>query len=163
MPARPAVKVRRIYDPPATGEGYRALVDRLWPRGVRRVLGLFDEWAKDAAPSPELRRWYGHEAAKFSEFASRYRSELASPPACTAVAHLAERASTGPLTLLTATKDVEHSGAIVLAKVVEEETAAWTPAHKTRVHNSRLSHFRSAALIPARPPMQPLREHRPIG
>jgi uncharacterized protein YeaO (DUF488 family) len=113
------VKIRRIYEPPTGVEGYRALVDRLWPRGVKASPELFDEWAKDAAPSADLRRWYGHEPAKFAEFARRYRAELDDPPARGTVQHLADISARGPLTLLTATKDVEHSGALVLAQVIE--------------------------------------------
>jgi len=114
-----AVKVRRVYDPPTGEEGYRALVDRLWPRGVKASPDLFDEWVKDAAPSADLRRWYGHDPAKFAEFAKRYRAELAHPPAKAAVQHLVDISGRGPLTLLTATKDVEHSGATVLAQAIE--------------------------------------------
>ncbi len=113
-----AVSVRRIYDAAGGGEGHRVLVDRLWPRGVKRTPDLFDEWAKDAAPSPELRRWYGHDPAKYEEFARRYRDELERPPARDAVAGLAARAAREPVTLLTATRDVEHSGARVLADVI---------------------------------------------
>jgi uncharacterized protein YeaO (DUF488 family) len=112
------VRVRRIYDPPTKDEGYRALVDRLWPRGVKSSPGLFDEWAKDAAPSPELRRWYGHDPAKFSEFAKRYRAELVCSPAREVVERLSEISTHGTLTLLTATKDVDHSGAKVLAELI---------------------------------------------
>ncbi len=113
-----AVTVRRIYDA-AEAEGYRVLVDRLWPRGVKKTPDLFDEWAKEAAPSPELRRWYGHDPARYAEFERRYRAELRHAPASDAVAALAERAAREPLTLLTATRDVEHSGAHVLAEAIE--------------------------------------------
>jgi uncharacterized protein YeaO (DUF488 family) len=120
------VKIRRIYDPPTGAEGYRALVDRLWPRGVKASPDLFDEWAKDAAPSADLRRWYGHDPAKFAEFARRYRAELDDPPARSTIQHLADISARSPLTLLTATKDVEHSGALVLAQVIEA-----TPSSRT--------------------------------
>ncbi len=119
-PKKASVTIRRVYDPPGEAEGYRALVDRLWPRGVKRTPELFDEWAKDAAPSAELRRWYGHDPAKFAEFADRYRAELEQPPARDGVAHLAELGGRAPLTLLTATRDVERSGAFVLARVIQE-------------------------------------------
>ncbi len=113
------VVVRRIYEAGDDGGGYRVLVDRLWPRGVKRTPELFDEWAKDAAPTPELRRWYGHDPSRFDEFARRYRAELTQPPARGTVASLTARAAHAPLILLTATRDVEHSGAHVLADVVE--------------------------------------------
>ena len=121
-----AVNIRRIYDPPAGAEGYLALVDRLWPRGVKASPDLFDEWAKDAAPSADLRRWYGHDPAKFAEFARRYRDELGRAPARSTVQHLADISARGLLTLLTATKDVEHSGALVLAQVIEAMPSSGT-------------------------------------
>jgi uncharacterized protein YeaO (DUF488 family) len=105
-------EVRRIYDDGATG--YRVLIDRLWPRGVKKSDADLDEWLKDAAPTTELRRWYGHDPELFTEFARRYRAELRRPPASDAVGHLLELASTQPVVLLTATADVEHSGARVL-------------------------------------------------
>jgi len=86
---------------------------------VRRTPDLLDEWAKDAAPSTELRRWYGHDPDRYSEFARRYREELERQPACQALTRLAGIASHQPLILLTATKDVEYSGAMVLAAAIE--------------------------------------------
>lgn len=118
MSRRRTVSVRRVYEGPQE-DGYRALVDRLWPRGMTRTPDLFDGWAKDAAPSTELRRWYGHDPAKYAEFARRYRSELHQPPASEAVARLASVADRQALVLLTATRDVEHSGAHVLAAVLQ--------------------------------------------
>ena len=108
------LEVRRIYHDDAGPAGYRVLVDRLWPRGVKKADANLDEWLKDAAPSTELRRWYGHDPERFPEFARRYRAELRRPPAALAVDHLLELGSTQPLVLLTATGDVEHSGACVL-------------------------------------------------
>jgi uncharacterized protein YeaO (DUF488 family) len=87
----------------------------LWPRGVTKDDAALDEWAKDVAPSPELRRWYGHDAAKFEEFARRYGDELRHGTAAEAVAHLLEVARGRPVTLLTATRDLARSGARVLA------------------------------------------------
>ena len=105
--------VGRIYDGDRS-EGYRVLVDRLWPRGVTRQAAALDEWVKDVAPSPELRRWYGHDPARFDGFAERYREELERPPASQAVAHLRDLAGRERVLLLTATRDVERSGARVL-------------------------------------------------
>ena len=107
-------EVRRIYDGGAGSGGYRVLVDRLWPRGIKKADAHLDEWLKDVAPSTELRRWYGHDPAKYREFARRYRAELQQPPASDAVDHLVRIGSMRPLVLLTATADVEHSGARVL-------------------------------------------------
>ena len=110
------VRVRRVYDPPGPADGHRVLVDRLWPRGLAKSAAAVDEWLRAVAPSDELRRWYGHEVAKFPEFRDRYLAELGTPERAEALAHLRELADPGPLTLLTATKDVEHSQAAVLAE-----------------------------------------------
>jgi uncharacterized protein YeaO (DUF488 family) len=110
---RPRFVVARVYDDRAPGR-YRVLVDRLWPRGIRKRDASFDEWPKDLAPSTGLRRWYGHDPTRFDEFARRYRDELAHPPASDAVARLVGLAKHRPVTLLTAARDVQHSGARVL-------------------------------------------------
>ena len=92
------------------------LVDRLWPRGLSKSAAALDEWVRAVAPSDELRRWYGHEADKFPAFRDRYGAELQAPERAEALAHLRQLATSGPLTLLTATRDVEHSQAAVLAE-----------------------------------------------
>ncbi len=114
------VDIRRIYDEAESEGGHHLLVDRLWPRGVAKANAPIDEWAKELAPSTELRRWYGHDPAKFEEFARRYRDELGQSPASEAVAQLGARARRERIVLVTATRDVEHSGASVLAAVVSE-------------------------------------------
>lgn len=111
------VELRRVYDS-AAESGYRVLVDRLWPRGLTKTQAGLDEWFTDAAPSSDLRRWYGHRVERFQEFARRYRAELRRPPASAAVDRLIELARDQPVTLLTATRDVEHSGALVLHHVL---------------------------------------------
>jgi len=110
------VRVRRVYDAPDPADGRRVLVDRLWPRGLSKSAAALDEWLRAVAPSDELRRWYGHEVGKFAEFRDRYLAELRTPERAEALAHLRELADPGPLTLLTATKDVQHSQAAVLAE-----------------------------------------------
>jgi uncharacterized protein YeaO (DUF488 family) len=110
----PSFRVVRVYDDVARHHGYRVLVDRLWPRGVSKERAALDEWSKDVAPTDELRRWYGHDSARFDEFAHRYVAELRRPPASHAVAHLLDIAAKRPVTLLTATRDVERSAAQVL-------------------------------------------------
>ena len=110
----PSPILKRVYDPISDTDGTRILVDRLWPRGSTLADAALDEWLRDAAPSTDLRRWYGHDVARFDEFARRYRAELRRPPASDVVRHLTELARIGTLTLLTATRDVEHSGALVL-------------------------------------------------
>lgn len=106
------INLHRVYD--ADHGGYRVLVDRLWPRGIAKADASLDEWAKDLAPSAELRRWYGHDVARFEEFARRYRAELHQLPASSAMARLIGLSKTRSITLLTATRDVQHSGARVL-------------------------------------------------
>jgi len=105
--------LRRIYDADDSG-GYRVLVDRLWPRGISKEHAAIDEWVKDVAPSPDLRRWYGHDPEKFDEFARRYSAELAEPGPAGIVDRLRDQARSGPVVLLTATRDVDHSAARVL-------------------------------------------------
>lgn len=113
------VEVVRVYvDPERSGDEHRVLVDRLWPRGLKKEAADLDEWAKDAAPSAELRRWYGHVPERFGEFARRYRAELAEEPAAATVTELRGRARRQRLVLLTATRDVERSGAEVLRLVL---------------------------------------------
>ncbi|MGC8462732.1 MAG: DUF488 domain-containing protein [Acidimicrobiales bacterium] len=113
------VDVVRVYEDPGRSAGeHRVLVDRLWPRGVTKVAADLDEWARDVAPSTQLRRWYRHDPERFDEFARRYAAELAEEPAASAVAALARQARRGRLVLLTATRDVERSGAAVLAAVL---------------------------------------------
>lgn len=111
-----SITVARAYDKPTARAGHRVLVDRLWPRGVGKVDAPGDEWCKAVAPSAELRRWYGHVPERFEEFRRRYRVEMDHDPAAGAVADLRQAARRGPVVLVTATKDVEPSGARVLAE-----------------------------------------------
>ncbi len=116
------MKVVRVYqDPGRAGTERRVLVDRLWPRGLRRDAVDFDQWAKDVAPSSALRRWYGHVPERFGEFARLYREELKAEPAAAAVRELRRHAREEGLALLTATRDLEHSGAAVLREVLDGE------------------------------------------
>ncbi|GGT61298.1 DUF488 domain-containing protein [Actinomadura citrea] len=109
------VRLRRVYEPPSAEDGRRILVDRVWPRGLSKDRARLDEWEKDVAPSTELRKWYGHDAARFEEFTRRYDAELAEPERAAALDHLRELARQGTVTLLTATKDVDRSQAAVIA------------------------------------------------
>jgi uncharacterized protein YeaO (DUF488 family) len=112
------VQVRRVYDARSPDDGTRVLVDRLWPRGLAKETADLDEWCRAVAPSTELRTWYGHDPGRFPDFRRRYRDELVEPERAEAVAHLRELAGQRGLTLLTATRDVEISGATVLAEVL---------------------------------------------
>jgi uncharacterized protein YeaO (DUF488 family) len=116
MSQPPQVRARRVYEAPDAADGRRVLVDRLWPRGLAKVAAHIDEWLKAVAPSDELRRWYGHDPAKFEEFRRRYGEELRDPERAEALAHLREQAAAGPVTLLTATRDLEHSEATDLVE-----------------------------------------------
>jgi uncharacterized protein YeaO (DUF488 family) len=110
------IEIQRVYADPGRAGNHRILVDRLWPRGIKKEALDIDEWAKDLAPTTELRRWYGHDPERFAVFARRYRHELANDPGGPTVTRLCEIALKGPLTLLTATRDVERSGAAVLLR-----------------------------------------------
>jgi uncharacterized protein YeaO (DUF488 family) len=113
------VRVRRVYEARQQGDGRRVLVDRMWPRGMTKERADLDEWLKTVAPSTALRKWYGHDPARFLEFERRYRAELAvSPQAVSALRRLDELAEEGTLTLLTATKNEQLSEAAVLARIL---------------------------------------------
>ena len=114
------IRVRRVYEEPAAADGARVLVDRIWPRGLRKDAARLDEWAKDVAPSTELRTWYGHDPAKFAEFSRRYAAELNEPGAREALARLRALAAGRPVTLLTATRELDLSQAAVLAGLLRE-------------------------------------------
>jgi uncharacterized protein YeaO (DUF488 family) len=113
------VRLKRIYEAKAEGDGYRILVDRLWPRGIRKEAADIDLWLKDIAPSPELRRWFGHEQEKWTEFQRRYRAELRQNEA--AIAALRERVEAEKVvTLLYGAKDGEHNHAVVLRDLMKD-------------------------------------------
>lgn len=115
------VRIRRVYEPATPSDGRRVLVDRLWPRGLSRDKARLDEWLKAVSPSDELRHWYGHDPVKFAEFTRRYEAELTEPERAEALDKLRAEAMSGPLTLLTATRDLDHSQAAVLARLLAPE------------------------------------------
>ena len=123
------VRSGRIYDAPSSRDGARVLVNRIWPRGVRKADARLDAWARDVAPSGELRRWYAHDPARFAEFRRRYAAELSQGPARAALDELRALLQAGPVTLLTAARDVQHSQAAVLAGVLQPpeggDAACW--------------------------------------
>ncbi|HEX5141611.1 MAG TPA: DUF488 family protein [Dehalococcoidia bacterium] len=117
------VTLKRAYDEPAEEDGERYLVERLWPRGIKKEALNLTAWLKDVAPSTELRRWYGHQPERWPEFSRRYREELRSSAAHNALEQLVDAARKGDVTLVFAARDTEHSGAEVLKEVLEEELA----------------------------------------
>ncbi|MGO1524280.1 MAG: DUF488 domain-containing protein [Nesterenkonia sp.] len=114
------VVTKRIYDQAGHNDGTRVLVDRVWPRGVSKADAQLDDWVKDAAPSTELRKWFGHDPDRFDEFAEQYRRELDTDDGREAVQQLKAAVTGNRLTLLTATKDLENSHVVVLAEIVAE-------------------------------------------
>lgn len=112
------VRVKRVYDPPSRQDGRRILVDRLWPRGVSRKTVRIDEWARDLAPSTRLRRWFGHDPARWAEFQKRYRAELRARS--DRLAWLAGLARGGRITLVYAARDSDHNNARALQRLVAE-------------------------------------------
>ncbi|WP_026815188.1 DUF488 domain-containing protein [Arenibacter certesii] len=111
------IGIKRIYDAPEERDGYRILVDRIWPRGVSKEDAELDEWAKEIAPSDKLRKWFDHDPDKFMEFDKRYRLELQEKEE--KLNELREKAKENMLTLLYGAKDTEHNQAIVLKKILE--------------------------------------------
>src|SRR5580700_7291076 len=112
------IKIKRVYEKPAKEDGWRVLVDRLWPRGMKKDAAHVDVWMKDIAPSDALRRWFGHEPERWSEFQKKYRAELAKKREL--VAELKKMAKEhAALTLLFGAKDEEHNQAVVLADVLK--------------------------------------------
>jgi uncharacterized protein YeaO (DUF488 family) len=113
------VRVKRAYEPALTSDGYRVLIDRLWPRGVSREKARLDEWARELAPSATLRRWFGHDPARFAQFRRGYVEELAAQE--TKLRELRRRARNGTLTLVYGARDTEHNDATVLAEILRRE------------------------------------------
>jgi uncharacterized protein YeaO (DUF488 family) len=112
------VVTKRVYEPSASADGYRVLIDRLWPRGVSKAKAQLDAWEKDVAPSDELRHWYGHDPAKWAEFQKRYKAELNAPAAELVLDDLAQRARRGRVTLLFSSHAADISNAAVLEKLL---------------------------------------------
>lgn len=111
------VAIKRVYEEPKESDGTRILVDRLWPRGLTKEKARVDLWLKEVAPSTELRKWFGHDPKKWTEFQARYAQELKSHGE--QVAALKQEAARGPVTLLYGAKDEEHNEAAVLQKILQ--------------------------------------------
>ena len=118
---KPAIHIKRAYEPHAKTDGFRVLVDRLWPRGIKKEDAAVGEWAKDLAPTNELRKWFGHDPTKWPEFRTRYHRELNQPEQRAAIKELGRLAHTKTLTLLYGASDTEHNQAVVLKELIERE------------------------------------------
>lgn len=114
------IKLKRAYERAERGDGYRVLVDRLWPRGVKKEKLPLDEWAKELSPTAELRKSFGHDPAKWNEFRMRYQLELRAPLARKRIEALAQRALTSNVTLVYSARDEDHNNAVVLKRVLEQ-------------------------------------------
>jgi uncharacterized protein YeaO (DUF488 family) len=114
------IATKRAYEPASRGDGYRVLIDGLWPRGVSKAKAKLDAWEKDVAPSRELREWYGHDPAKWPEFRRRYTRELRAPAARAILIDLARRAKRGRVTLVYASRAAEISDVAVLERILKQ-------------------------------------------
>lgn len=110
------VQLKRAYDPPKRSDGTRVLVDRIWPRGVKKADAEIQEWMKDIAPSSALRKWFGHDPKKWDEFRNRYRAELKERPE--QLEHLRMLARKGPITLIYSARDQKHNNAVALRDLI---------------------------------------------
>jgi uncharacterized protein YeaO (DUF488 family) len=120
----PAILLKRAYDKPGRADGYRVLVDRLWPRGIKKEALRLDAWAKDLAPSTQLRKWFAHDPRRWSEFRKRYRAELKDSHAAGSVGKILDAARPARMiTLLYGAKDAEHNEAVVLRSLFERVAA----------------------------------------
>jgi uncharacterized protein YeaO (DUF488 family) len=113
------VRLKRVYDQPSSADGTRVLVDRLWPRGLSRQDVAADLWLREAAPSAPLRRWFGHDASRWDQFARRYRDELERQPEVLEL--LEDLRRRAPVTLIFGARDPDHNNAVVLRQILEKE------------------------------------------
>lgn len=111
-----AIKIKRIYEPFSKADKYRVLVDRLWPRGIKKEDAHIDIWLKEVAPSAELRKWFNHEPEKWKQFSKKYKAELKSSAALDELKQLAQEHKS--LTLLYAAKDEQHNNAVILQNIL---------------------------------------------
>ena len=118
------VRLQRAYDDPTPHDGHRVLVDRVWPRGRTKEALRLDTWARDLGPSTQLRKWFGHDPARWPEFQARYHAELGKPEQAQALDDLAAEARLGPVTLVYGARDREHNQAQVIADELERRLAA---------------------------------------
>jgi uncharacterized protein YeaO (DUF488 family) len=124
------IRLKRAYEPASPADGERVLVERLWPRGVTKSRAALDLWLKDVAPSPELRKWFGHDPAKWERFEQRYWKELQGPKEI--VELLRHKSARGTVTLVYGARDLEHNGAVALKRFLERENASSSKARPTQ-------------------------------
>lgn len=127
-----AIVIKRVYEPASARDGYRVLVDRLWPRGVSKAKAQVGLWLRDAAPSTALRRWFNHDPARWTEFRARYRAELRQH--AKALSPLVARARRGRVTLVYSARDERHNQAVVLKSVLMSRLRSDRPAVRRRAH-----------------------------
>jgi uncharacterized protein YeaO (DUF488 family) len=132
--SRPSVQTRRAYAAAAPSDGYRVLIDRLWPRGVKKETLALDLWAKELAPSDDLRRWFGHDPSRWKGFVERYRRELRAQAARERLDDLAARAAQGAVTIVYGARDEQHNDAVVVRDQI---------ARRLRARTSRLVRART--------------------
>jgi len=137
------IRIKRTYEPPARGDGRRILVERLWPRGLRKEALAADAWMKDVAPSTELRKWFDHRVERWEEFRRRYRNELNANPG--GWKPILDASGRGTVTLLYSAHDTQHNGAVVLASYLSKRAAG-------RHHGNRSSRSRTQPGKRTRPP-----------
>ncbi len=139
------IRLKRAYEPVEPDDGRRVLVDRLWPRGLRKEEAHFDEWLKEIAPSDALRKWFGHDPSRWVEFERRYTRELHSEAARAALDDLVRRAASEKVTLVYAAHDEEHNNAVVLKRIVERRLRPSSRAPRRPTERPALSRGRAHA------------------
>jgi uncharacterized protein YeaO (DUF488 family) len=115
------ISIKRAYEDPAPEDGYRVLVDRMWPRGRSKAELKLEQWARDLAPGPELRKWFGHDPERWDVFRQRYLRELGTPEQQERIRHLLAEAGGHPITLVYGAKDEEHNHALVLQQLLSQQ------------------------------------------
>lgn len=114
---KPRIAIKRVYEPASAADGKRILAERLWPRGIKKGARKIDRWMREVAPSTQLRKWFGHDPAKWTEFQTRYAAELDATP--DAWMELLQVAKTVPVTLLYSSRDAEHNNVVALKNYLE--------------------------------------------
>jgi uncharacterized protein YeaO (DUF488 family) len=153
------VRVKRAYEPAQGADGYRVLVDRLWPRGLSRGRARLDLWEPELAPSSDLRQWFGHDPARFKEFRRRYRAELRQQRR--RIDSLRRAARSGRVTLVYSARDTEHNQAVVLAEVIRHGLPAAASRRLRSPHNHSPRRRRAAAPEDAQTPASKERHREP--